>query len=150
MRLWTLHPKYLDSKGLVAAWREGLLAQAVLRGKTIGYTRHPQLARFRASSSPVSSVGAYLSGLRDEATRRGYRFDGKRIVRPGRRIRLPATTGQLAFEWRHLRAKLEIRDPEWLSGLGRVLRPIAHPVFRMQPGGIADWEVAQKKARGAG
>ena len=37
MRLWSLRPKYLDSQGLVALWREGLLAQAVLRGKTRGY-----------------------------------------------------------------------------------------------------------------
>ncbi|HEU5178767.1 MAG TPA: pyrimidine dimer DNA glycosylase/endonuclease V, partial [Burkholderiales bacterium] len=32
MRLWSLHPKYLDARGLVALWREALLAQAVLRG----------------------------------------------------------------------------------------------------------------------
>jgi len=30
MRLWSLHPRYLDAKGLVALWREGLLAQKVL------------------------------------------------------------------------------------------------------------------------
>ncbi|MEN6399799.1 MAG: pyrimidine dimer DNA glycosylase/endonuclease V, partial [Rectinema sp.] len=29
MRLWTLHPQYLDQKGLTAAWREGLLAKKV-------------------------------------------------------------------------------------------------------------------------
>jgi hypothetical protein len=29
-RIWSLHPKYLDARGLVALWREGLLAQAVL------------------------------------------------------------------------------------------------------------------------
>lgn len=44
MRLWSLHPQYLDAKGLVALWREGLLAQAVLAGQTRGYKRHPQLA----------------------------------------------------------------------------------------------------------
>jgi hypothetical protein len=38
---------YLDGRGLVALWREALLAQAVLRGRTRGY-RHPQLARFRS------------------------------------------------------------------------------------------------------
>ena len=36
MRLWSLHPRYLDAKGLVALWREGLLAQAVLKGQTKG------------------------------------------------------------------------------------------------------------------
>jgi hypothetical protein len=33
MRIWSLHPKYLDSKGLVALWRESLLAKNVLRDK---------------------------------------------------------------------------------------------------------------------
>ncbi|MGP1680491.1 MAG: pyrimidine dimer DNA glycosylase/endonuclease V [Giesbergeria sp.] len=36
MRLWSLHPQYLDSKALVALRREGLLAQAVLAGLTRG------------------------------------------------------------------------------------------------------------------
>ena len=43
MRLWSIHPRYLDSMGLVALWREALLAQAVLRGETKGYKFHPQL-----------------------------------------------------------------------------------------------------------
>ena len=140
MRLWTLHPKYLDVRGLVAAWREGLLAQAVLRGKTVGYTRHPQLLRFQASPSPVASIGAYLGELQEEATRRGYRFDRSRIVRRGKTVRLPASVGQLEFEWRHLKAKLLVRDKAWLKGLGRVGRPYAHPVFRLRAGGVAAWE----------
>jgi hypothetical protein len=32
MRLWTLHPQYLDPRGLVALWRVALLAQQVLLG----------------------------------------------------------------------------------------------------------------------
>jgi pyrimidine dimer DNA glycosylase len=143
MRLWTLHPRYLDARGLVAAWREALLAQAVLRGRTVGYTRHPQLVRFRESRSPVASIGCYLVGLHEEATRRGYRFDRRRIARPGRRLRLPATVGQLAYEWRHLRAKLAIRDRAWLAGLHGVKRPDAHPIFRVVPGAAEAWEVAR-------
>jgi hypothetical protein len=140
MRLWTLHPKYLDARGLVAAWREGLLAQAVLRGKTTGYTRHPQLVRFRESPSPLASIGAYLVGLHDEATRRGYLFDRRKVVRQGRGVRLWATAGQLEYEWRHLNAKLALRDKAWLAGLGRVGRADAHPVFRVRSGGVAPWE----------
>ncbi|MGP9584395.1 pyrimidine dimer DNA glycosylase/endonuclease V, partial [Micrococcaceae sp. AOP34-BR2-30] len=30
MRLWSLHPEVLDRQGLIAGWREALLAQAVL------------------------------------------------------------------------------------------------------------------------
>jgi hypothetical protein len=35
MRLWSLHLKYLDAKGLVAVW--GLLAKKVSKEKTKGY-----------------------------------------------------------------------------------------------------------------
>lgn len=150
MRLWTLHPKYLDARGLVAVWREGLLAQAVLRGRTTGYTRHPQLVRFRESASPVASIGAYLVGLHEEATRRGYRFDRRKIARPGQRVRLRATVGQLEYEWRHLKAKLVIRDKAWLAGVRGVGRPDAHPVFRVLSGGVAEWEVVQKRRRTSG
>ena len=37
IRIWTLHPKYLDAKGLVAVWREALLAKHVLENKAKGY-----------------------------------------------------------------------------------------------------------------
>jgi hypothetical protein len=147
MRLWTLHPKYLDTRGLVAAWREALLAQAVLRGRTSGYRRHPQLARFQESRSPLASIGCYLTGLHDEATRRGYHFDRRRIVRPGRRARLGATLGQVAYEWRHLLAKLAVRDPKWLGRLRRVARPAAHPMFRLVPGEVEAWEVGRRGRR---
>jgi len=60
MRLWTVHPRYLDTKGLLAAWREGLLAQKVLQDKTSGYRNHPQLLRFRATANPTASIASYL------------------------------------------------------------------------------------------
>ncbi len=140
MRLWTVHPKYLDARGLVAAWREGLLAQAVLRGQTRGYTRHPQLARFRGCSSPVGAIGCYLAGLHREAIRRGYRFDRRRIAQPASRVRLRATVGQIDYERRHLKRKLLIRNRDWLAQLSRVRRPEAHPAFRIVSGGVAAWE----------
>ncbi len=141
MRLWTLHPQYLDTQGLVAAWREGLLAQAVLRGRMKGYARHPQLARFRAARLPVASIAAYLRAVCDEAARRGYRFDRRRIARGARVERLRTTVGQLEYEWRHLRAKLSRRAPAWLAHLGDVARPDPHPLFRVRPGGVERWEI---------
>jgi hypothetical protein len=151
MRLWTLHPKYLDARGLVAAWREALLAQAVLRGRTIGYTRHPQLARFRDSRSPVACIGSYLLALQQEATRRGYRFDRSKIARSGPRVRLTATAGQLEYEWRHLKRKLAVRDRTWLAGLRRIGRlPEAHPLFGVVPGGVEAWEAARERRRRKG
>jgi hypothetical protein len=146
MRLWTLHPKHLDRRGLVALWREALLAQAVLAGRTIGYRQHPQLARFRQCQDPRSAISHYLAGVQEEARRRGYAFDGRK-VRPSRRpLRLAATTGQVAYEWRHLRKKVAARDRAWLRTLAGVV-PEAHPLFRVRPGDLAKWEVTSARRR---
>lgn len=140
MRLWTLHPQYLDSKGLVALWREALLAKKVLAGRTRGYRHHPQLTRFQASPHPASLIDAYLAGVLTEARRRGYRFDETKV--PGRRIprRLPETRGQLLHEWRHLLSKLRVRDPMRYRALLPITVPQPHPVFRIVAGGVRAWE----------
>lgn len=80
MRIWSVHPSLLDAKGLVACWRETLLAQKVLQGLTQGYKNHPQLDRFKASPDPLVAVCAYLHGLADEAERRGYNFNRSLVV----------------------------------------------------------------------
>ncbi|OYO22682.1 DNA lyase [Enemella dayhoffiae] len=140
MRVWSLHPGLLDRAGLIACWRETLLAQAVLAGRTRGYRNHPQLIRFRATDDPVAAIGVYLTGLADEADRRGYRFDRSRIDRPGPVANtLEVTAGQLAFEAEHLHAKLGVRSPETVrANESRALEP--HPLFLVVPGPIAAWE----------
>jgi len=143
MRLWTIHPKYLDARGLVALWREALLAQAVLRGRTRGYTNHPQLARFRASRSPVGCVAAYLAAVHDESIRRDYRFDRRKIGRANRRASIAVTRGQLDYEWRHLKAKLAVRDRAWLTRVRAITKPDPHPLFRIISGPIESWERAR-------
>lgn len=145
MRLWTLHPKHLDARGLVALWREALLAQAVLAGKTRGYTHHPQLIRFRESPAPLDAISAYLKIVHAEAERRGYAFDAAKIVAAGEADPIVATRGQIDYEWTHLRHKLERRSPEWLAGLRVRSRPAAHPLFRIVAGPVADWEVVQER-----
>src|SRR6185369_5312995 len=117
MRLWSLHPKYLDPRGLVALWREALLAQAVLREQTRGYTRHPQLFRFRNSPSPSESIAFYLHAIHNEASLRSYCFDASKIAPHGPVEPIPVTSGQLDFEWTHLKAKLLVRAPAWHAGL---------------------------------
>ena len=146
MRLWSLHPKYLDSKGLVALWREGLLAQAVLAGRTRGYKRHPQLARFLESPNPRKHIAAYLRLIHAEAARRSYRFDAKKIGRSGKIEPLPVTQGQLTYEWAHLTGKLQSRAPVWLGQFAAVKLPEPHPLFRVVAGGIAAWEVVTGQA----
>ena len=142
MRLWTVHPKYLDAQGLVALWREGLLARAVLRGRTRVYRRHPQLARFRAHRTPRCALNAYLEAVAAEATRRGYAFDRSRIgpVRLRARPLLRATRGQLAHEWRHLLSKLARRSPALHRRWRAERRVQPHPLFRLVRGGVEPWE----------
>jgi len=142
MRLWSIHPKYLDARGLVAVWREALLAQAVLRGKTRGYRHHPQLARFRARTSPVSAINAYLVAVHTEAQARGYSFDRRKLGPVRSCSRLPVNAGQVAHEWRHLMAKLARRSPPLYRKLRRVARPECHPLFRRRRGPVEPWERA--------
>ncbi len=140
MRLWTLHPKYLDPQGLVALWREGLLAQKVLAGKTRGYRHHPQLDRFRGASDPALAIAAYLGAVHREACRRGYSFDLTKLPAARSHVRLVATDGQLLCEWAHLKAKLRSRSPAAFSLVLDVKRPEPHPLFRIVSGPIAPWE----------
>ena len=139
MRLWSLHPRHLDAKGLVALWREALLAQKVLAGGTRGYRNHPQLERFRRQVDPVAAIAAYLSEVQCEATRRGYRFDASKVMPHGKIRRIPVTDGQVAYETQHLKNKLTLRDP---AALGRLpVEPDVHPLFRVVRGEIESWEV---------
>lgn len=140
MRLWTLHPKYLDQKGLVALWREALLAQAVLKGQTRGYTRHPQLIRFRQTAAPVASIASYLQEVHTEALRRGYFFDGTKIGPTEGAELIVATSGQLEYEWVHLKEKLRVRAPSLLVNIQSISLPDPHPLFRIVPGIVAGWE----------
>jgi Pyrimidine dimer DNA glycosylase len=142
MRLWTLHPRYLDPKGLVAAWREALLAQKVLQGATRGYRHHPQLIRFRAQTDPVAAIAAFLTGISEEANRRGYNFNAEKISRRRFTGRIPETKGQLLLEWRHLMRKLRARAPNLARQLRGLAIPEAHPVFRIVAGGPRPWEKA--------
>ena len=140
MRLWSLHPKYLDPKGLVALWREALLAQAVLRGQTRGYLNHPQLHRFRRQASPLSAIAAYLVAVHAEAQNRGYSFNVNKIglVQPCPLI--PVSEGQIEFEKRHLLSKLAVRSPLLHSQFNLISLPETHPLFETIAGGVESWE----------
>ena len=143
MRLWTLHPKYLDAKGLVALWREALLAQAVLQGKTQGYRRHPQLVRFQYQDDPVAAVATYLARILDESKRRGYRFDSSKVGPTRIDHIISETQGQLRYEWSHLMQKLAQRSPDRYQEQNGLELPDAHPLFHIVPGDIQEWERPQ-------
>ena len=131
---------YLDAQGLVALWREGLLAQKVLRGRTRGYRNHPQLDRFKAQPDPVASIARYLRAVQEEATRRGYRFTKSKIARRKVARAMQETRGQLDYEWAHLRRKLKRRAPGQYRRVAGIRRPEPHPLFRLRRGPVRDWE----------
>ncbi len=140
MRLWTLHPKYLDARGLVALWREALLAQKVLCGATRGYRHHPQLRRFSGLANPPAAIATYLAAVQEEAVQRDYKFDASKIGARRMRGKLTETRGQLLYEWRHLKRKLKRRDAKRYRNLLPVKFPAPHPLFRIVPGRVQDWE----------
>jgi hypothetical protein len=140
MRLWSFHPRYLDSKGLVALWREALLAQAVLNGQTRGYRHHPQLTRFRQHHNPRGAIATYLRGVHAEAERRGYSFDKTRILSARIRTPIPVTRDQLRFEFAHLQRKLKQRDQNAYRDIKDSARLIPHPLFKVRKGPIEKWE----------
>ena len=142
MRLWSIHPKYLDTKGLLAVWREGLLAQAVLAGQTKGYKHHPQLSRFQKKRDPLAAIGSYLKVVIDESKTRGYRFDETKILKQMRKPEksILVTRGQLDYERKHLLAKLKIRDPERFDEIEQLDKLSVHPIFSIVAGKIEPWE----------
>ena len=141
MRLWSLSPHYLDSQGLVALWREALLAQKVLAGQTRGYRHHPQLVRFRECANPSGAIATYLRGVAEEAERRGYRFNRELIARRSFRGRIAVTGGQVAYELEWLRGKLRQRDPGRFAQFQDVKIARLHPLFHRVRGPVAPWEV---------
>lgn len=140
MRIWSIHPQYLDPAGLVALWREALLAQAVLNELTRGYKHHPQLQRFREHESPATAIATYLHAVADEADRRGYKFDRTKVLCAACDETIVVTDGQLRFEWEHFRAKARERNPEWFAAIAKIAKPLAHPTFTIVRGGVAGWE----------
>lgn len=145
MRLWTIHPKYLDAKGLTALWREGLLARKVLSGKTKGYRNHPQLLRFKATGRPMRHIERYLHVVFKESRRRGYRFNRSKLGKLEACRPIRTTRGQLSFEWNHLKRKVRLRDPDHSRTLARIRMPQSNPVFRIVSGPVEIWEKRRRK-----
>jgi len=140
MRLWSVHPRYLDVKGLVALWREGLLARKVLHGETRGYTKHPQLERFQDTGKAKEYIDLYLHHVVDEADQRGYNFNRTKLGPRSSLDALPVQDGQFQFETEHLHRKLETRDPERAHAQELLESLAPHPLFEITDGPIATWE----------
>ncbi len=140
MRIWSLHPKYLDSKGLVALWRETLLAKNVLSGNTKGYINHPQLIRFKNSSDPIKSIDYYLQIVWEESRERNYNFNREKFNFEENVDKIPVTNGQVKYEFSHLLKKLRERDIDRYMLSKDIHKIDLHPLFYALDGGIEDWE----------
>jgi hypothetical protein len=144
MRLWSIHPKYLDPIGLVALWREALLARSVIYGKTKGYKNHPQLARFYLSKNQKRSINDYLFIIYLEAKKRGYKFNRHGLYKNDVIHRIQITSGQLLFETSHLKYKLHKRNQNYFMAINKIKRLSPHPLFRVVKGEIEKWEKGKK------
>jgi hypothetical protein len=147
MRIWSIHLKYLDSIGLVALWRETLLAKNVLEGKTKGYRNHPQLERFKNSADPIDAIHRYLSVVYDEAETRHFHFDRSKFRVPKKKIALTVTRGQLTYEFNHLLEKLKSREIELFKKLKGTKTIVPHPMFKVEKGAVEKWEIVNKGKR---
>ena len=141
MRIWSIHPSYLDAKGLVALWRETLLAKHVLEGKTKGYRNHPQLDRFKQAGNPRHAINQYLAAVFEEACARGYNFDKKKINWKFEPAIMTVTTGQIKYETAHLLNKLKTRDTARFDELNKLSKFRPHPMFKTVSGKVEKWEI---------
>jgi len=143
LRLWSIHPKYLDKIGLIALWREGLLAQKVLKGKTRRYINHPQLSRFKNHPDPLKAIANYLLEVWKESGKRGYKFNKKKIGKTGKIEKINLTDGQLSCEFKILRSKLKKRKPRKYKEVLLIKDIECHPLFEVTKGKIESWEKAK-------
>jgi hypothetical protein len=146
MRIWSLHPKYLDTRGLVALWRESLLAKHVLEGKTKGYKNHPQLKRFKETKNPVEVINQYLSEIYIEASDRNFNFDRQKINWNFTKVKMNVTVGQLNLEVLHLLNKLQTRDIKKFEELNTHMIFETHPLFQLVDGVLEEWEIITHKS----
>lgn len=140
MRLWSLHPEYLDRQGIVALWREALLAKKVLENKTKGYKNHPQLIRFKKTKEPLRAINNYLSVVYIEAVKRNYNFDESKFESSIDIEKIEVTLGQMVYELNHLKKKLSVRDRKKLSEIISVEVPESNTVFKVVKGEVEEWE----------
>ncbi|MFZ4707228.1 MAG: pyrimidine dimer DNA glycosylase/endonuclease V [Bacteroidales bacterium] len=143
MRIWSIHPKYLDTKGFVALWRETLLAKNVLEGKTTGYRNHPQLGRFKSCENPLDAINQYLSTIYDASVDRHYAFDSNKFIKPEVSIFITVSEGQLLFEFEHLLRKLKVREINLYTELRETKTILPHPMFKIIKGTVERWEIVK-------
>ncbi|WMT50842.1 MAG: pyrimidine dimer DNA glycosylase/endonuclease V [Ferroplasma sp.] len=142
MRLWSIDFSYLDRQGLLACWRESLLARNVLYGLTKGYKNHPQISRFKLSGEPVTAINTYIYYLFLESKERNYSFNESKLEYSmiNRDFHIPVTAGQVTYEFKLLLSKLKTRSQENFNRVKGIDRPATCSLFIQVEGNIENWE----------
>lgn len=144
MRLWSISTTYLDRQGLLALWREALLAKTVLEEETKGYKNHPQLIRFKNLKNPIAGINAYLETIYQEGLKRNYKFSEEKFVKQNFTEKIIVSSGQIDFEFNHLLNKLRIRDPKRFNLIKNTRDILVNPMFLVKDGDIDIWEKGTK------
>jgi hypothetical protein len=156
VRLWSIHPEYLDRMGLLGLWREALLAQQVLHGETENYKNHSHMQRFYAlpKEDAMQYMSDYLFFVWQEGKLRGYKLNVNHIKDPRNggslsgspRKLFTVSSGQLALEYQILCMRTRNRDHKHFLGLEdkypshRMWVPKPNPVFTLIHGRKEEWE----------
>lgn len=149
MRLWSIHPKYLDAQGISGQWREALLAQKVLQGRTKGWRNHPQLIRFKEHRNYMDAIGYYLLKIYEESVNRNYIFNKNKIIKTNvNPAKIQITSNQIEYEYKLLMERLKKRSPiKYNENLGKDVIIFSHPLFVIVEGDIELWETGYWKKR---
>ena len=155
MRIWSIHPKYLDGKRLVAQWREALLCRAVLEGQTKGYVNHPQFLRIKKHSQPHYLINVFLYEIWKEGKRRGYDFDKSKLMENligkygGPLELMDVNDGQLEYEFKHLQNKLVEFHEKYMENVQAFndegISP--NPCFSIVFGDVMEFEKVKEEIR---
>lgn len=136
MRLWTIHPEYLDNKQLSTLWRDTLLAKNVLSGLTKHHKSDSQLNRFQNHPIPRKAINFYLSIIWEESQNRNMPFDESKFSKTSLKEKefIEVNTGQVSFEFKRLKQEQKndiIQIPAKIK---------IHPLFKSVNGPVEVWE----------
>ena len=138
MKLWTFHPRYLDTCGLTGLWREAIMAQNILiklmQGKLVGYTNHPELNKIRNIGESIFWEGAirvYLDEIYKESVLRKHSFNQYKI-RASRgfllNVEIWLSEEQLRQEEETIKERMAVRSPGRYQEV-KDLQFEPHPLF---------------------
>lgn len=119
----------------------------MLKNKTRGCKKHPQLERFKAQKNPAAAINAFLFFVEQEACARKHCFDKSKLERPWQSQKIPVTKGQLGFEFSRLKKKLGKRSPGKYNEIRTQKNPEPNPLFKAIKGGTGSWSGLAEKLK---